>query len=82
MDVSLSTIIEVALEQGIWATLYIYLFFRMLKENAEREKQYQLIIGNLSENIQSGIDQINDRLDGLEATLPYHKGSDPVVENK
>ena len=30
MDASLTTILEVALQQGIWAALYIYLFFRML----------------------------------------------------
>ena len=32
MDTSLQTILEAALQQGIWAALYIYLFFRMLKE--------------------------------------------------
>ena len=37
MDTTLQSIIEIALQQGIWAALYIYLFFRMLKENAERE---------------------------------------------
>lgn len=40
MDTTLQSIIEIALQQGIWAALYIYLFFRMLKENAERETQY------------------------------------------
>ena len=42
MDASLQTILEAALQQGIWAALYIYLFFRMLKENATREERYQL----------------------------------------
>ena len=32
MDVNLAGILEAALEQGIWAALYIYLFFRMLSE--------------------------------------------------
>ena len=41
MDTTLQSIIEIALQQGIWAALYIYLFFRMLKENAERETQYR-----------------------------------------
>lgn len=44
MDTTLQSIIEIALQQGIWAALYIYLFFRMLKENAERETQYQQMI--------------------------------------
>lgn len=44
MDTALSGILEVALQQGIWASLYIYLFFRMLKENAQREEKYQNMI--------------------------------------
>lgn len=48
MDATLQTIIEAALQQGIWAALYIYLFFRMLKENAAREERYQQMIDHLS----------------------------------
>lgn len=40
MDASLTKILELAIQQGIWAVLYIYLFFRMLKENKERETNY------------------------------------------
>lgn len=75
MEATLKTIIEVALEQGIWAALYIYLFFRMLKENAEREKEYQVIIGNLSGNIQEGIDTIQERLDNIEANFSHSGNS-------
>ena len=45
MDTSLQTILEAALQQGIWAALYIYLFFRMLKENAAREERYEFLDG-------------------------------------
>ena len=31
MEEGLSKILELAVGQGIWAVLYIYLFFRMLK---------------------------------------------------
>ena len=65
MDASLTTILEVALQQGIWAALYIYLFFRMLKENAQREEKYQGMIENLSGNILKGIDDIQIRLDDM-----------------
>ena len=65
MDASLTTILEVALQQGIWAALYIYLFFRMLKENAQREEEYQGMIENLSGNILKGIDDIQSRLDDM-----------------
>ena len=80
MDTSLSTIVEIALEQGIWAALYIYLFFRMLKENAEREKQYQQIISNLSSDIQEGIEQIHDRLEELKTVLPFQVVPNPNIE--
>ena len=42
-------VIELALQQGIWAILYIYLLFKMLKDNAAREEKYQSIIDRLSE---------------------------------
>ena len=84
MDASLTTILEVALQQGIWAALYIYLFFRMLKENAQREEKYQGMIENLSGNILKGIDDIQSRLDDMSQDvkkqdkecsvffMPYH----------
>ena len=65
MDASLQTIIEVALQQGLWAALYIYLFFRMLKENAAREEKHQAMIDSLNTNIAEGIENIQNRLDAL-----------------
>lgn len=68
MEEGLKSILELALQQGIWAALYIYLFFRMLKENAAREEKYQATIESLSGGIQVGIDSIMDTLDRLEST--------------
>ena len=69
MDTTLQSIIEIALQQGIWAALYIYLFFRMLKENAERETQYQQMIHHLSTNVVDGIADINEKLDDMARRL-------------
>ena len=69
MDATLQNVIEIALQQGIWAGLYIYLFFRMLKQNEEREAQYQATIDKLSDDIQSGIENIQSRLDVLEEKI-------------
>ena len=69
MDATLQNIIEIALQQGSWAGLYIYLFFRMLKQNEEREAQYQATIDKLSDDIQSGIENIQSRLDVLEEKI-------------
>ena len=65
MDTALKSILEVALQQGIWAALYIHLFFRMLRDNAQREEKYQSMIENLSQNILTGIDNIQSRLDDI-----------------
>lgn len=53
MDLDVTSLLEAALQQGIWAALYIYLFFRMLKENASREERYQNMIDCLSSNIEN-----------------------------
>ena len=65
MEESISRILELAIEQGIWAALYIYLFFRMLKENKERETRYQATIELLSENIEEGIEKIQEKLNNM-----------------
>ena len=65
MYTTLESILEVALQQGIWAALYIYLLFRMLRENAQREEKYQQMIDTLSKNIQTGIDNIQNRLEDM-----------------
>ena len=69
MDATLQNVTEIALQQGIWAGLSIYLFFRMLKQNEERETQYQATIDKLSDDIQSGIENIQSRLDVLEEKI-------------
>ena len=37
----------------------------MLRENAQREEKYQQMIDTLSQNIQTGIDNIQNRLDDM-----------------
>ena len=69
MEATIQTIMEAALQQGIWAALYIYLFFRMLKENAAREEKYQAMIDSLSTNIAEGIEDIQNRLDALTVNV-------------
>lgn len=63
MEEGITKILELAVSQGIWAVLYIYLFFRMLKENKEREDCYQKMISDLSGNIEQGIKKIQNQLD-------------------
>ena len=66
MEAGMQSLIEAALQQGIWAALYIYLFFRMLKENKEMEDRDQAMVDRLSGNIEEGIEDIQSRLDAME----------------
>ena len=63
MDEALQRVLEIATGQGVWAALYIYLFWRMLKENADREARYQATIEKLSDEIKAGVDEIGRKLD-------------------
>ena len=65
MEDVLGRILELAIGQGLWAALYIYLFFRMLKENRDREERYQATVDRLSGNIESGIARIQTKLDAM-----------------
>lgn len=65
MEEGISKILELGVSQGIWAVLYIYLFFRMLRENKAREDRYQETIDRLSDNIEGGIERIQDKLDSM-----------------
>jgi hypothetical protein len=81
MDQSLMSIIEVALQQGIWAALYIYLFFRMLKQGEKREENYLTIIDRLNQSIneylvrlQVSMNTLNEHL--VQAIDAKHPGED------
>lgn len=75
MEEGFSKILELAVGQGIWAVLYIYLFFRMLKENKEREDRYQATIDKLSGNIENGIEKIQHKLDAMSSSAASDEGS-------
>ena len=81
MEVNLTQLLELAVQQGIWAVLYIYLFFRMLKENKEREEKYQTMIDRLSGNIEDGIDKIQQKLDSITGSDASHDGSPSDTHN-
>ena len=78
MDTAMQAIVETALQQGLWAALYIYLFFRMLRESKDREERYQTLIDRLSCNIQEGIEDIQNRLDVLAKQKPDPSTGQPT----
>lgn len=46
-------ILSVVISNGIFATLFVFLFFYQLKDSAKREKEYQSTIENLTEHLQT-----------------------------
>lgn len=68
MDEFFSRIMELALGQGLWAVLYVYLFFRMLNESKSREERYQATIDTLSGSIESGVIKLQETLDTLSGS--------------
>ena len=81
MEVNLTQLLELTVQQGIWAVLYIYLFFRMLKENKEREEKYQTMIDRLSGNIEDGIEKIHQKLDAITGSDASNDGSPGGTHN-
>ena len=65
MEEGVTKLLELAVSQGIWAVLYIYLFFRMLRDNKEREEKYQNMITKLGDNIEDGIEKIQSQLETM-----------------
>ena len=47
-----SEILKMALTYGLFAVLFVYLLFYVLKENGKREAKYQEIISNLTDKFQ------------------------------
>ena len=70
-----TTVMNVAVSQGIWAVLAVFLLIYILKSNEqrdtkqeEREKNYQTVIESLTEKfqilnqVQSDLEEIKDNL--------------------
>lgn len=70
-----TTVMNVAVSQGIWAVLAVFLLIYIVKSNEqrdtkqeEREKNYQTVIESLTEKfqilnqVQSDLKEINDNL--------------------
>ena len=43
------TIIKMATESGIWAVMFVILFYKQIKESKTREEKYQATIDTLAD---------------------------------
>ncbi len=44
-------LIKIVISYGVFAVLFVFLFFYQLKDSAKREKEYQKTIGELTEHL-------------------------------
>lgn len=59
------SLVKLIVSQGIFAVLFVYLLFYVLKENSKRESNYQKIVTQLSNyfpNIEEKLDNISNQL--------------------
>lgn len=67
-------IISVIVSNGIFAVLFVLLFFYQLKDSAKREKAYQKTISQLTEHLQM-IEEVKETVDELKETINGKKRS-------
>ena len=58
-------ILKLIISQGIFAVLFVYLLFYVLKENSKRETNYQQIVSELSKSLPS----IEEKLDVISKQM-------------
>lgn len=61
-------IISVIVSNGIFATLFVFLFFYQLKDSAKREKAYQKTIADLTEHLEM-IEEVKQEVSELKEVV-------------
>ena len=59
------TLFEMASEQGVWAALFIFMLFYVLKTSGDREKKLIDALDNMK-CIKDGVERIEKRMNDLE----------------
>ena len=71
-------IISVIISNGIFAILFVYLFYYQLRDSKRREEKYQKTIEQLSEHL-GVIEQINEDVEYLkDVVTPKRRRKDEV----
>ena len=61
-------ILKLALANGLWCALFVFLFFYQLRDSKTREEKYVSIIEDLSESFKT-VHEIDEKLDNLTEAL-------------
>ena len=60
-----NNLLEIMTTQGVFAVLFLYLLFYVLKENSKREENYQTIIKDLTQtlpDIKNDLEEIKNKI--------------------
>lgn len=63
-----SELIKVVISNGIFAMLFVYLFFYQLKDSQEREEAYRKTIDELASHLNS-IEEVKDEVEEIKSYL-------------
>lgn len=61
-------ILSVVVSNGIFATLFVFLFFYQLKDSSKREKAYQKTISDLTEHLET-IEEVKQEVKDLQELI-------------
>ena len=61
-------ILQMATESGIWAVLFVVLFYKQIKESKERENNYQSTINKLADKLKM-IAEIKTDIDDIKNAM-------------
>ena len=66
-------LLEMATESGIWAVMFIVLFYKQMKESKTREEKYQTTIDALADKLKLVVDIKNDIEEIKNALIADHE---------
>ena len=61
-------LISVVVSNGIFATLFVFLFFYQLKDSSKREKAYQKTITDLTQHLET-IEEVKEEVKELQGLI-------------
>ena len=64
----ITEIMELALSNGLWATLFVGLLLYILKDSSSREKKYQITISTLSNHL-AVVNDIKDEMQEINKKI-------------
>lgn len=69
-------IFELALANGLWAVLFLWLFFYQIKDSRKREEKFMAIIDSLADSLEV-VHSLDLKMDNIKRLLdtraPYNK---------